>query len=131
MLNFYKSMARHADKHDIFEGSIVQAYADIRASRTYYSKLRELLVTSGCIEILRKGVSGSPSRVRLIRPPTEDDFEMTYTRRLTRRRHSDTVSLEQRVSNIEGRLGDIDIGTMAVNFEDRIKVIEKKAGIGR
>lgn len=130
-VKFYKIMEDGADGHGIFEGSIVAAFDEVRASRTYYSKLRNFLIESGCIEIERKGVTGSPSRVKMIHLPTEEDFDKTYTRRLTKRRHRDSVQLEQRVSNIEGRLGDSDIASALVDLETRMKRLEKFARTGR
>lgn len=49
----------------VFEGSLVDAFHKVGASRTYYSSARKVLEESGSVEILQRGNRAVPSRVQV------------------------------------------------------------------
>jgi len=111
----------------VFEGSMTAAYERTGASRTHYSKLYELLREMGCIVVERKGRRDVSSRVVLLEPPTQELYDRhrgIVEYRLTHGARDATMQLEQRVSNIEGRMSGIDFTKALVDFEQRLRKLE-------
>jgi hypothetical protein len=108
----------------IFTGSTTAVFKSMGISQAYYSKLYDLLYDSGCVEQIQRGSSHTLSVLRLIRAPDADDFRVQH---LTKPKSSATL-LEQRVTNIEGRLPNVDLASIIDNFETRIADLESQIG---
>lgn len=59
----------------IYEGFLVRLFTkDLSLSTPYYSYCMKALKQMGCVRILRRGASGSPSQWQLMREPTLELF---------------------------------------------------------
>ena len=123
----YDAMIKHSDSEDgetgTFTGSKVEMFRSINVSQGYYSQLFNSLEELGCIETIVNGRGGGrPSQVKLYHPPALNEFQKIYTKSLTNPSPLDTV--RQRVSNIEGRLPQVDLAGVLTDFETRISDLE-------
>lgn len=111
-------------KNGIFTGSKVAAFRAINVSQGYYSQLYGALEEMGCIETLVIGRGGGkPTEVRLHYPPELDKFQEIYAKALTKPNSYDM--LRQELKLLQGRLPDIDIPAVLLDFEQRISALEK------
>jgi hypothetical protein len=89
-------------------------FRELGISQTYYSPIWGALEQGGCIEVYEKGTHGRPSRIMLLREPTEDTFS---TEVLTQPREPDI--LRQRIENIERRLDGVEIKQVIASLVKR------------
>lgn len=109
----------------IFEGKVAALYDTLGISRTYYSRMMEVLQENGSIEYIQKGTRHYQSRIRMHAEPTPEEIE-AYTD-LTRVIPASRVSgrnLDSRVSQIERRLGSLDVVEALANMESRLRTLE-------
>lgn len=129
----YDELAKDATvgegEYDVFTGSRVGVFRSLNISQTYYTPIYSALEETGCLELLERGRAGFPSVMALYHPPDEDEFTVAFKRNLTKTR-SPSI-LDQRVSNLEGRLGETDLSSVLVNFEQRIAALERMAEDGK
>lgn len=114
-------MEKEANEDGVYSGSIVAAWRTVKASNDYYSRVRDYLLVSGCIEIQARSV---PSIVRLYHPPEPFD-----EKDLTTGRESATLSAAQvteRLARVEARIGGMPIQKILLDFEQRIAVLERE-----
>src|SRR5262245_27683142 len=95
----------------IFVGFLTQKFKDLGVSESYSLKLYGLLYKIGWIELIQRGQTGHPSRVRLIKPPTLDDYTNSYLPEAKSR----ASLLEQRVTLLERRLPNIDLASALIS----------------
>jgi len=124
-LVLYNELSKNASD-GLWEGSMVEAFRTTGASNTHYSRLYRTLEQTGCIETLlaARGGGGRVSKIRLIRPPTKDDFSTKPTVGLTK--ESLDAIIEQRIRNLEGRLPNIDLHELFITYEQRFTELERE-----
>jgi hypothetical protein len=129
-IQFYKLLRKKA-KTDratgevVFEGKVSSLYDELGISRAYYSKMMEVLQEIGGIEYLVRGTRHYKTRIRIHDEPTIEQIE-AY-RDLTRKPSSGKVtsrSLDNRVTQLERRLGSLDVPSAIANLESRLKALE-------
>lgn len=141
-LNFYETMEKESGldiKTELkeFVGRLGDIQRECRIPNAYYSAIVKGLGMLGCISIEERGSWGNPSRVYLIRPPTEPEW--TAHRALTERPKGGTLleKVDQRVQKIEKQLGGVEsvINGLAElerqinSLRVKIDAIERKNGI--
>lgn len=125
-LKVYEELDSHATMEEqhgcrVFRGSKVASFRAVGMSQAYYSPIFTVLEQMKCIERLEHR-PGAPSVIGLHGAPDPEEFERKYKEYLTRPRQPSKI--EQRVSNLEGRLGEIDLAAVLVNYEQRITRLE-------
>lgn len=106
----------------VFTGSTTETFRSLGVSQAYYSKLYGYLYEMGCLEQLQRGTSGTPSKIRIVRPPDIDEFRSSH---LTDAKPRATL-LEQRVKILEGRLPSIDLAGTITQLETRLASLERE-----
>lgn len=103
----------------VYRGSVVNLFKDLGIGFSYYTKAFRLLEDSGCITKVQQGARGVDTIYVLHRAPTdEDEAAESSSRPLTR--HSEFDTLSQRVTNIEQRLGGLDIGKALADLQESV-----------
>lgn len=131
ILQLYETMVERSTD-GIYEGKVVDTFASLGISNSYYTELFNVLKELGCIELLDRGTRNRPTRYRLHHAPTVVAYERRYikpTGGLTAAGKPATVTvteLEQRVSNIERRLSGVDIKQILADYEKRIARLEQQ-----
>ena len=125
-VSLYNQLAAGADESGVYTGSKVEAFRAIGVSQGYYSTLYGRLEEMGCIETLHsgRGGGGNLSRVQVYDPPDLDKFQELYRKSLTKDTPFDTM--QKRLSNLEGRLPEVDLASVIADFEARIDALEKQ-----
>lgn len=125
----YDAIAERAED-GTYTGSMAKVYDATKSSRNHYRKTFDALLELGAIELVSKG---RPSIIRVLEPPTEERFEQIYKsgigKTLTKRSPDDIVVLGQRVTvleraSAEGRVGEIQLGSVLSGLDRRIKRLE-------
>ena len=86
LLQLYNTMLIEAEGMDgeiIYEGKVVETFASLNISMSYYTPLFNILKELGCIELLDRGVRGRPTKYRLHKAPTVAAYETRYGSDLT------------------------------------------------
>lgn len=112
-------------KDGVWEGKIVQTFRSLNISQTYYTPLFSILSELGSITQERRGTALAPHRIRLHHAPKIDEFEKVFRGHLTKRASSDTI-LEQRISNLERRVPEVDLTSIIQNFQERLSELERE-----
>lgn len=119
----YDAMSESAE-NGVFLGNFTDVFKRLKISNSMYSRIRNGLVRNACVEILQRGNSQQPSAIRLVRHPVEVDVSQWD---LTMGRRGATIQeIEQRVDNIERRIGTIDFAQMFQAIEERFTKLENK-----
>lgn len=136
-LEFYATLKGKAAKetsdkgeYTIYRGGITKEYDDLGYSRSHYGRVVKLLEHLGSIQIIQKGNPRQQTVVAIFDPPTLETLSETYhlTKPSNQRKMGST--LEGRVDHIERRIGkDIVYTTALVNIEERLRELEKRAGV--
>lgn len=108
------------DDSRIFEGSMTAEFKALKISQSYYSKLYAYLYELGCIEIVRRGNSNTLSVLKLLKPPTVEEFEHSYLTNIKPR----ATLLEQRIAHVERRLPNVDIEQALASLAVRVETLE-------
>lgn len=122
---FYDELHARSE-NNIFVGSITKAWASIGASNSYYTKVRAVLLKQECITIEARGAGGSPTVVRLLRPP-----EILLPEDLTTEREAARLSAaqaEKRIEALEKRLKGVNITEALRDIETRLSKLEQTGG---
>lgn len=129
--DFFEALNRAATTEDVkgkqvrvFRGAIVETYRTLGISQSYYSEVRQGLINSECMTVLRQGSKGIQSVVILHRPPDEDSFESAKGLVLTRQDGAATLS--QELDDLKHLIGGIRIPDALVNFEQRITELDNR-----
>lgn len=125
-LRLYQAMEKQA-VDGIYEGKVVDTFHSLHISQSHYTTLFKALKELGCIELLDRGVRGRPTKYRMHGPPDETAFDTRYESGLTaggKPARVPITELEQRISDIEGRLKGLQIKQVIVNHEERIVALE-------
>src|SRR6266576_2837405 len=111
------------NKYTVWEGFIGKTARELNLPAGTEDRVMKELSSMGCIEILVRGVSQSPTVVVLFKPPTPDLWEqIRSTPSLTRAPTLATMRREQR--DILKQLGGVNLKEVLKDFEDRISAIE-------
>jgi len=142
LLQLYEAMEKEstvikkngAKSTTTYEGKVVTTFHSLGISMAHYTVLFNALKELGCIELIDRGARGRPTRYRLHGAPTEDAYDARYVKgdkTLTGGAKPATIpldELEQRITNLEGRLKGLDIKAVVVNHEERLVRLEKEKG---
>ena len=74
----YETMLAQSYEEDdvhVFNGRVTELFRDLGISTSYYSRIRRLLIKTGCIQIVKRGAKGVGSEVRLYHPPEDFTIE--------------------------------------------------------
>lgn len=114
----------------VWTGSKIHVFHELGISNGWYSVLFRTLTESGCIENDKRGGGGRGSTVILHHPPEHDEFLAAYElqHRLTRTAKRATLDeqLEQRISQLEGRLPNIDLSRYILSLDERLQKLEDR-----
>lgn len=115
----------------IYEGKLGETYDELRISRSYYSRILEVLQEVGSVEFLIRGTRHYPTRIRVLEEPSPEMIEgyEDLTREPGSRRVTGS-SLAQRITAIERRTGTIDVVEALKQMEQRLTVLEARKGQG-
>jgi hypothetical protein len=133
LTQLYEAMEAEAED-GIYKGKIVDTFATLSISMSYYTELFNVLKELGCIELIDRGVRGRPTRYRLHVAPTIVAYERSYAARdkdLTgadRPARVPITELDQRIMNIERMLSGVDIKQVLADYEKRIARLEQQKG---
>jgi hypothetical protein len=110
----------------IYTGFISEAYKDLGASSSYYTRIMRILVKVGAIEQVQRGARTQPSVIWLKGMPEEISPEG-----LTTAREAATLlaELERRTSALESwreTTGGLNIQEAFRNMENRLSKLERK-----
>lgn len=105
----------------VFRGKVTDVYKQLKASQTYYARIRKLLINNGCVTFVERGARGSVSVLVLHHPPPP--LAEIPPENLTTRPTFDTLS--RRLERLENSLGGISIVEALVNMETRIAKLER------
>lgn len=124
--NELASRSERLDKGDIlkFEGSKVEAFRATGISQGYYTEVFDSLTEMGCIEQIRRGAGHQATVIYLHHEPEYDQYMSIYTKRLTKRSPLDTI--QQRISDMEGRMPGIDLDGFILSLDLRLAEIEAR-----
>ena len=113
----------YEQKHNgkLVEVRKTHVFRELGISQTYYSPIWGALEQGGCIEVYEKGTHGRPSRIMLIRPPSESTFSVEV---LTQPREPDI--LRQRIENVERRLDGVDVKQLGAALVKRIDELDRR-----
>ncbi len=130
-LRLYDKMEEQAQSHEDghFHGSIVQLFATLGISNGSYSPITGLLKQMGAITQLQRGARGIESVYQLGGRPTVEDLLSTVVSSpsdLTKLTKADMLVVVQQLTDIEKRIGRLDIVEALVNIERRISALEQK-----
>ena len=129
-IRFHQLLSKAAKKNRstqevVFEGKVAELYDELGISRTYYSRMMEVLQEIGSIEYQIRGTRHYRSRIRILAEPTpeqieayEDLMKEPGSKKITSR------SLDSRVSAIEKRLGSLDVLDALAQHESRLRQLE-------
>jgi hypothetical protein len=100
----------------VYEGHLSKLFAQLGKATPYYTSVMTKLKTMGCVQQIRRGGGGSPSRWLLFKKPDEKDFAEAI--QLAKPRHGKTAMLEQQMKDLARRVaamevilsGDVDEG---------------------
>lgn len=141
-LNFYETMEKESGldiKTNLkeFVGRLGDVQRECRIPNAYYSIIVKGLDMLGCISVAERGAWGNPSRVYLIRPPTEPEW--TAHRALTDGRKGGNLweKVDQRVQKLEKQLGGVasvvdglaELERQINSLKKKMDAIERKYGI--
>lgn len=136
-LVIYEFMFEHSELNEheeqVFVGSFTNAFKQVGASSTYYTPIRQLLLSPDldpCISVLQRGNASQPSIIRLHHPPHEEWKNISH-KPLTAGREAATLvpELERRIKLLEGwreSIGEVNLSEVLRNFELRITRLEKE-----
>lgn len=114
----YNAMEETADDTygglPLWEGFLTQLLDDIGLGREKYGRIVRLLQDMGCIDQVKRGAGGSPSRWVLAYAPTVDAFHAA--------KEAPAKNKQRAVDPIEQRLKDLQ--TVVINLADRVKALE-------
>lgn len=122
----------------IFTGKLSRVFQESGASSTYYSPIRELLLSplnDPCIEIRQRGNVSQSSIILLRHPPPDDWSEVTH-RDLTRRGGRATLGLEveggaarlERLEKWRESIGGVNLSEFIRTTESRLSALEQERG---
>jgi hypothetical protein len=126
----YEAMLEHSypegDVH-VFVGKTTELFKQLGISTAYYSRIRRILISSGSIQIVRRGARGIASEVRLYHPP--EDFTIED---LTAPPDTATlvVDLANRIARLEAwhkSQGGLDTKEALRDHETRLTQLEGKS----
>jgi hypothetical protein len=120
-LRLYDLMDEQADEDKVWRGSITGVFGSLGVSMSYYSPATKLLTGIGAIVLLQRGARGIDSEYKLMGRP--DNAELDGVQ-LTTRRSAASVALEQRITDMEKRIGRLDIVEALSNLEKRVRALE-------
>lgn len=108
----------------VFRGSITKAFQTLGISNGYYTSTQRLLASLGAIETVQRGARGIETVIQLHDRPTLEELAAVT---LTKPTSAATLALDQRLSDIEKRIGRLDIVKALAELEARIATIEKES----
>lgn len=130
---YYKeldSLAHDEDQEEghtlrLFRGSVVRVYRSLGIPQSYYSKVRNGLITMGCITILQQGARGTESVVVLHHEPDADEYKLfVRNARLTPR--LDGAILAERVDDLTRLLGGVNVPEALASQQQEINELKKE-----
>ncbi len=124
-LQLYDRMLEEADDDNLFTGSITATFRNLGISNGNYTIVTRLLNGIGAITCLQRGARSLPSIYRIGKRPTPEELSSVT---LTSKPRADTVLLEQRLADMEKRIGRLDIVLALANIETRVGDLEAKQG---
>lgn len=91
----------------IYEGHTSKLFQQLGLAVPYYTSVLGKLKDMGCIELLRRGGGGAPSRWILYKKPEEKDFVEALT--LAKPKRGKTAMLEQQVRDLQRRVDALEV----------------------
>jgi hypothetical protein len=129
-IEYYENLSKHSKPREIndipctvFEGSLVDIFRGMGVSQGYYSKVRDILESLGCITILKRGSRAGPSLVILHHPPDFDEY-LLLNRPLTGSLDGGKLAFAVRES-LKQLLGGMDIVDTLDSIDKRITTLEQ------
>lgn len=113
--NEMASQAREEDDGSIYEGHLTKLFAMLQMSTPYYTLIMSKLKEMGCVEQLRRGGGNSPSRWRLLKTPSEEDFKIAKGK--SERPNGRLAAIEQRIGDLNKRINNQDEEIKALRYE--------------
>ena len=117
------------DTDSVWEGYTTHLMADLKIPIPYYGKILDALQRMGCATQLQRGGGTSPSRWVVHKAPTLDGYiEVKPQLGGMRGGKSATTDeiLEQRVSDIEKRVGTIDILKALTDLQSSLNAVKSR-----
>lgn len=118
-------------KDGTFEGSKTRLYEETRLSMKHYPRLWKLLEEMGCIQQLQRGTAQSPTIIKVVHPPTPQDFERVDGSVVGLTPPDSLDTLRKKVATLEERIPPINLARTLVSLDDRIAQIEDHLKLGR
>jgi hypothetical protein len=143
-IRFYDTLDAKAVEEDgvrVFRGHPTTIVTeDMKLPIPYYSKMRQALITIGCVQQIKRGSAKSKSEWVLVRRPLDEDFDSVDPDE-SQSINANTFRLYQLATDaaIEGillRLGGLNVAKALVDMQqeiddlkDQLKSKESKSGV--
>lgn len=107
-------------KDGVWEGTTTKLLARLEIPAPYYSRIMNTLQECGAIKQVRRGGGSSPSKWQIVDPDVDINEAKIAKRQVSRR------AMEERLDNIEERIGDIDVKRALVQLSGDVEYLKRK-----
>ncbi len=123
-LQLYDAMKKQST-NGRYSGSITKTYRDLGLANGNYTAITRLLLGVGAITCEQRGARNIESIYKVDERPTLEELSSVT---LTTRPKADTVLYEQRLADLDKRIGRLDIVKALANLESRVSKLENERG---
>jgi hypothetical protein len=116
----YAEMLRHAapdlegEGRMMYEGHLTRLFRELRLSVPYYTQIKNLLTTMGCIEQVKRGGGNATSRWLLWREPSLEAFQEALGKKTFVNKGSKVSALEQQLRDLSKRVTVLELAVTNV-----------------